>query len=134
LTGDLQQTTSLIGTMALNDQIYSNVINGNGATFFENDPACTEGFCNYLRVEACPYNDEGIPAMLGTVFQWNTANNCGEQSYLVNGGSYQTTIADYTDIKNPKLLTDSTKYWNTAGTHASVGTVVLKPFGKAKRR
>ncbi len=50
-TGDLQQTSSLIGTMSLNNQIYGNSIIGSGAEFFENDPAQTEGYCNYLRVE-----------------------------------------------------------------------------------
>ncbi len=126
-TGDLQQTSDLIGTMALNNQVYHNVINGTGATFFENDPAQTEGYCNYLRVEAPHYNDQGIPAMLGTVFQWDTANNCGAQSFLLNGGDYQTTLADCIEKTNAKTLKDSTDYWNTAGTHSSVGTIFATP-------
>jgi fibronectin type 3 domain-containing protein/sarcosine oxidase gamma subunit len=133
-TGDLQETTSLIGTLVLNDQVYDNTINGDNITAtgyeptgpFENDPAWTEGYCNYLRVEASPYNDQSIPAMLGTIFQYDTANDCGVQAYLFNGGDYQTTIANYTDNSgDPTFLTDSDYYWNTSGTHASVSTVVL---------
>jgi len=125
LTGDLQQTTSLIGTMAINNVIYNNSVTGTGATFFENDPAWTEGYCNYLRVEASPYNDQSIPAMLGTIFQYNTATNCGSQAYLLNGGAYQTTIANYTNSGNPTFVNDSSMYWNTSGTHGSVSTVIL---------
>jgi hypothetical protein len=124
-TGDLQQTTSLIGTLSLNNQVYSNSLTGNGATFFENDPAQTEGYCSYLRVEAPHYNDQSIPAMLGTVFQWNTANSCGTQAYLLNGGDYQTTIDNCTNRNFPELIKDSMNYWNTKGTHQSVGTVIV---------
>ena len=126
-TGDLQQTSDLIGTMALNNQVYNNIINGTGATFFENDPAQTEGYCNYLRVEAPHYNDQSIPAMLGTVFQRNRSNNCGVQAYLLNGGDYQTTLADCTEKGSAKTLTDSTNYWNTPGTHPSVETIWAPP-------
>jgi Pectate lyase superfamily protein len=124
-TGDLQQTTKLIGTMCLNNQVFGNTLTGSGATFFENDPAQTEGYCNYLRVEAPHYDDQSIPAMLGTIFQWNTADSCGAQAYLLNGGDYQTTIDNNTNRNLPELIQDSKKYWNTAGTHQSVGTVIF---------
>jgi hypothetical protein len=124
-TGDLQQTGSLVGAMALNDQIYNNTITCNGSKVYQNDPAQTEGFCNYLRVEAASYNDQSVAAMLGIVFQWNTVHNCRGQAYLINGGSYQTTIGNCPD-SNPKMLTDSKRYWNTPGEHGAVGTVILR--------
>jgi hypothetical protein len=124
-TGDLQQTTKLIGTMCLNNQVYSNMLTGSGATFFENDPAQTEGYCNYLRVEAPRYDDQSVPAMLGTVFQWNIATGCGAQAYLLNGGAYQTTIDNAINRNFPELIKDSMKYWNTIGTHHSVKTVIV---------
>jgi hypothetical protein len=70
-------------------------------------------------------NDEGIPAMLGTIFQSNQVSHCGAQAYLLNGGAYQTTIIDGWSEGNPMFKTDQAKYWNTAGTHASIGTLSI---------
>jgi hypothetical protein len=123
-TGDLQQTERLIGTMALNDNIYHNTISATGATFFENDPANYEGFCNYLRVEAPRYDDQTVPAMSGTLFQWNKLLRHHKPPYLLNGGDYWTTIGipDMDSIRSP--FTDSKRYWNTPGEHGSIGTVL----------
>jgi hypothetical protein len=125
LTGDLQQTSDLIGTMTLNNQIYHNIIYGAKATRFENDPAQTEGFCNYLRVENSHFNDSRIPAMLGAVFQRNITIGC-THAYLLNGGAYRTTIVDPVDKEVDETVLDSPRYWNTDASHKSVGTVVSK--------
>lgn len=125
-TGDLQQTSSLIGTMTLNNQVYGNTIIGTGAENFENDPAHTEGYCNYLRVESAKFEPNSVPAMLGAIFQNNKSESCGQQAYLLNGGDYQTTIANPIDANSRALVTDQSKYWNTDGAHKSVGTVILK--------
>lgn len=124
-TGDLQQTSSLIGTMSLNNQIYGNTIIGTGAEFFENDPAQTEGYCSYLRVEASKFEPNSTPAMLGLIFQNNKSDGCGQRAYLLNGGDYQTTIANPIDVNSKAIVTDETKYWNTVGDHKSVSTVIL---------
>jgi hypothetical protein len=132
LTGD-EQNTALFGTMALNDQFLDNAITGDNITDggyepngpFENDPAWTEGYCNYFQVEPTSFTDQSIPAELGVIFQSNTANNCGLQAYLINGGDYRTTIANYSDTNDGTFLTDSDYYWNTPGTHGSVGTVII---------
>jgi hypothetical protein len=124
ITADLQQTLNLLGTLSLNNQIFGNEIEGNGSKDFNCDPAQNEGFSAYLRVEAAPYNDRNIPALLGTIFQNNKATNCGAHTYLINGGDYGTTIVDDTNIGDQaKTCTDAKAYWNTPGTHGSVGTV-----------
>jgi len=131
MTADLQQTNTLIGTMALNYEVRNNSLTGTGATFFQNDPAWSEGYVNDLQVEASPYTDQSIPAVLGSIFQGNTANNCGQQAFLLNGGAYQTIIANSSATGDPVFLNDSTMYWNTSGTHASVNTVVIGQGGSA---
>ena len=121
ITADLQKTTTLLGTMALNNEIYDNHISGTGSEKFQNDPAQTEGFCNYLRVEAAPYEDQNVPALLGTIFQLNSAIRCGAHNYLLNGGAYQTTIVGQEEPA--QFCKDATFYWNTPGKHGSVGTI-----------
>ncbi len=140
ITADLQQTTKLAGTMALNNQIYRNRITRTGSKNFANDPANFEGYCSYLRVEAAPYRDEpdavNTPTLLGTIFQGNTVQDDQSQpdsiqnikpAYLINGGAYQTTIIAPplgNDKSKEKLVLDSNYYWNTAGSHGSVDTVI----------
>ncbi len=135
MTADLQQTSNLIGTMALNDQFCNNEIEGNGAKRFENDPAQTEGMCNYLRVEVPSYNDEGVPALSGTIFDRNKLSGCGVQDYLINGGSYCTTVVGNPDDKRKiEIVNDTSDYWNTKGTHTSVRTTLIGLFRKISTR
>ena len=131
ITADLQQTSKLMGTLGLNIQFYKNKMTGNKSKIFHNDPACFEGYCNYLRVEAPHFEEDTsrpIPAILGTIYQHNSATGCA-QSYLLNGGVYQTTIWDCKSDGASPELNDSNMYWNTPGTYKSVGTVVSTSAG-----
>ncbi|MBC3789386.1 RICIN domain-containing protein, partial [Spirosoma utsteinense] len=53
-----------------------------------------EGYFNYLEYhQMSVYQDERIPAVLGTIFESNRANNCANGLYL-NTGSYNTVVCD----------------------------------------
>jgi hypothetical protein len=91
--------------------------------------------CNYLRVEVPSYNDEGVPALSGTIFDRNKLSGCGVQDYLINGGSYCTTVVGNPDDKRKiEIVNDTSDYWNTKGTHTSVRTTLIGLFRKISTR
>ncbi|GAB3930976.1 putative Ig domain-containing protein [Larkinella terrae] len=58
------------------------------------DAVFPEGFLNYLEYHQMSYYvDEQIPAILGSVFENNTAINCDHGLYL-NSGSYNTLVCN----------------------------------------
>lgn len=79
-----------------------------------------EGYLNDLHFQpgASNYADEQTPAILGSIFQDNTAINCNHAVYL-NSGSYNTVVCRMNLINSPDLLQDIRL---TAVEHASVAT------------
>ncbi|WP_185731345.1 glycosyl hydrolase family 28-related protein [Larkinella rosea] len=78
-----------------------------------------EGYLNYLEYHpASVYEDEQVPAILGSIFENNKANNCANALYL-NSGSYNTVVCNLTLENSPNLLKDERLEQIT---HASVGT------------
>lgn len=84
----------------------------------------TEGYKNHVRYEygsTARFKETGQPALIGTIFQGNTANNCNN-SFQLSTGAYQTTIWNYTTNKSKQLLQDNV--FNSGASYSSVGTVI----------
>lgn len=108
------------GTGALNVEFRKNHITGSNTSSFppSTNPFRTEGYTCQLNNESAPYSNQSIPALLGTVFQWNQSTNIAVANFNLNTGSYRTAIAN-----NP--LTTAAKVRNTTlngASHTSVGT------------
>ena len=84
------------------------------------DAAFPEGYLNDLLFQSGGgnYVDEHTPAILGSIFQDNTAINCAAAVYL-NSGAYNTLLCNTKLINSPTLLKDSPF---TGINHASVNT------------
>ncbi|GGF08503.1 PA14 domain-containing protein [Hymenobacter cavernae] len=84
------------------------------------DDEFPEGYLNYLQFQqgGSRYNDEQIPAILGTIFQNNTAINCDNALYL-NSGSYGTLICN-TNLINTRNLVQDNRLIGV--NHTSIGT------------
>ncbi|WP_324670561.1 PA14 domain-containing protein [Hymenobacter sp. GOD-10R] len=84
------------------------------------DDSYPEGYLNFLQFQqgGSRYNDEKIPAVLGSIFQNNTAINCANAVYL-NSGSYGTLVCNTNLINTPNLMLDNRI---TGVSHTSVGT------------
>lgn len=81
-----------------------------------------EGYLNELHFQpgnASTYLDEQTPAILGSIFQDNTALNCATAVHL-NSGAYHTLLCNTTLTNSPVLLRDTAF---NAINHASVNTV-----------
>ncbi|SNC77537.1 Por secretion system C-terminal sorting domain-containing protein [Hymenobacter gelipurpurascens] len=85
------------------------------------DAVFPEGYLNNLQfqVGGTNYVDEQIPAVLGSIFQDNTAINCNNAFYL-NTGSYNTLICGTQLTNSPNLISDERF---TGVNHGSVRTV-----------
>ena len=89
------------------------------------EPPNTEGFteCYYnslMYQYSSSYKDQGVPAILGTIFQGNKATNCN-YAYYLNPGSYQTVLWNTTLNKVGNLKKEDSM---SGITHFSVDTVV----------
>ncbi|PSB45428.1 hypothetical protein C7B80_16895 [Cyanosarcina cf. burmensis CCALA 770] len=73
-----------------------------------------------LYVYGSAFKETGQPAMLGTIFQGNTANNC-DNSFQMSTGAYQTTIWKSTTNNSPRFLKDSIL---KGATHGATATVI----------
>ncbi|RRB04982.1 hypothetical protein EHT25_12105 [Larkinella rosea] len=83
------------------------------------DAEFPEGFLNYLEYHQLAFfEDEQIPAILGSIFENNRAVNCANGIYL-NSGSYNTLVCNLTLENSLKLMKDDVL---ERVTHASVGT------------
>jgi len=85
------------------------------------DSYFSEGYLNELLFQpgnASTYLDEQTPAILGSIFQNNTAINCASAVHL-NSGAYNTLLCNTKLINSPVLLKD-TAFTNV--NHASVNT------------
>ena len=84
------------------------------------DDKYPEGYLNYLEFhwDGQDYVDEQIPAVLGSIFQDNTAINCDNALYL-NSGSYNTVVCNTRLVNSPSLMEDK-----RIGkiNHAAIGT------------
>ncbi|WP_461136176.1 glycosyl hydrolase family 28-related protein [Spirosoma lituiforme] len=71
------------------------------------DAPFPEGYLNYLQFQPLnkTYVDENIPAILGSVFQNNTAANCDNALY-VNSGSHNTLVCGMGLQNTTNLLKD----------------------------
>ena len=67
-----------------------------------------EGYINNVHFQpgASNYVDEQTPAILGSIFQDNTAINCNQAVHL-NSGSYNTLVCNTRLIDSPVLLDDA---------------------------
>ena len=103
-----------LGTSVLGAEVRGNTVNGLGATFTQNgNPYSlpgTEGYFSEYSIgsdNGTTFTDGGVPAILGTIFQGNTANNCNTSTtpvyppyfpsngaFRVDSGSYQTVLQD----------------------------------------
>ncbi|WP_198172707.1 T9SS type A sorting domain-containing protein [Hymenobacter ginkgonis] len=79
-----------------------------------------EGYINDLHFQpgSSNYIDEQTPAILGTIFQDNTAINCDNAVHL-NSGAYNTLVCNTKLVNSPNLIEDI-KF--NAITHGSVST------------
>ena len=84
------------------------------------DDKYPEGYLNYLEFhwDGQDYVDEQIPAVLGSIFQDNTAINCDNALYL-NSGSYNTVVCNMRLVNSANLMEDK-----RIGkiNHAAIGT------------
>ncbi|OUJ75742.1 T9SS type A sorting domain-containing protein [Hymenobacter crusticola] len=89
-----------------------------------------EGYLNYLEFHPWTeeYVDEGIPAVLGTIFQNNTAINCDNAVHL-NSGSYNTLVCNMNMVNSRNLMRDErfnrVNRGSVATTQNCAGTAVL---------
>ena len=115
------QQTNTFGTSVINLDVRNNTLTAHSpnvpAVVDDNFP---EGYLNYLGFQqnGGTYVDEKIPAVLGSVFQNNTAVNCANALYL-NSGAYGTLVCNTTLVNTPNLLQDN-RIIGVA--HTSVGT------------
>ncbi|OGX92051.1 PA14 domain-containing protein [Hymenobacter coccineus] len=113
--------TRTFGTSLVNLEVRANTLTANSP----NVPAVVddkfpEGYHNYLAFQENGglYVDEKIPALLGSIFQNNTAINCDNALY-VNSGAYNTLVCNTKLINTPNLVQDN----RIIGlSHTSVGT------------
>jgi len=71
------------------------------------DASFPEGYLNYLQYhQRGIYIDEQIPAVLGSIFENNTATNCDNGLHL-NSGSYNTVVCNLQLINTPNGVKDS---------------------------
>ncbi|RCR68830.1 T9SS C-terminal target domain-containing protein [Larkinella punicea] len=78
-----------------------------------------EGYLNYLEYNPVTfYQDERIPAVLGSIFENNTAINCNNALY-VNSGSYNTLVCNLKLENSPNAIRDDRL---DRVSHASVST------------
>ncbi|WP_161599592.1 T9SS type A sorting domain-containing protein [Hymenobacter nivis] len=79
-----------------------------------------EGYINGIHFQpgASNYIDEQTPAVLGSIFQDNTAVNCDKAVHL-NSGSYNTLVCNMRLVNSPVLLND-VRFDGVS--HASVST------------
>lgn len=84
------------------------------------DASFPEGYLNYLQYQpgATRYVEEQIPAILGSIFQNNTAINCDHALYL-NSGSYNTLVCNL-KLKNSTILLKDDRLDRVS--HASIRT------------
>ncbi|WP_162268259.1 PA14 domain-containing protein [Hymenobacter sp. PAMC 26628] len=115
------QQTNTFGTSMINLDVRNNTLTAHSpnvpAVVDDNFP---EGYLNYLvfQQNGGTYVDEKIPALLGSIFQNNTAINC-DNSLYVNSGSYGTLVCNTSLVNTPNLLRDN----RVIGlSHTSVGT------------
>jgi len=91
------------------------------------DDVFPEGYLNYLEFHwgGAYFVDEQIPAILGSIFQDNTAINCDNAIYL-NSGSYNTVVCNTRLINSANLIKDTRI---DRVNHAAVGTAscVIEP-------
>jgi Pectate lyase superfamily protein len=87
------------------------------------DEPISEGYRNLVRYEygsTTPFKEIGQPALLGTIFQGNTANN-SDNSFQVSTGAYQTTIWKSTTNNYTRFLKDDVFQ---GASHGSTTTVI----------
>ena len=128
-------TSTNLGTSVIGLEVRGNTLNGSG-TKFKNYGYESEGYCSYFTYGSnnqTNFADTYVPALLGTIFQGNTANNCNTgtatspPNYVSNGafrissGAYQTVLQDnIVNVAGSLLEDDLTLYDNTP--NRSVGT------------
>ncbi|GAB3641453.1 RICIN domain-containing protein [Spirosoma arcticum] len=90
-----------------------------------NDSYHPEGYLNYLEYhQRGVYVDERIPAVLGSIFENNTATNCDNGLYL-NSGSYNTVVCNLELVNTPNAVKDTPL---DKIDHWSVGTGSCNPM------
>ncbi|AKD57255.1 hypothetical protein SD10_22530 [Spirosoma radiotolerans] len=110
------------------------VRNNNLLTAHPNIPAIVdapfpEGYLNYLQFQPLhkPYVEDNIPAILGSVFQNNTAANCDNALY-VNSGSHNTLVCGMSLENTTNLLKDD-RLDGTSLTSIGTTICVASPIG-----
>ncbi|HEX8426406.1 malectin domain-containing carbohydrate-binding protein [Hymenobacter sp.] len=113
------------GTSVIGLEMRDNILQAAGRTAVV-DAEFPEGYLNYLQYQndyrngaAVPYVNEGIPAVLGSILQNNTAINCAKAVY-VKTGSYNTLVCN-TNLSGGGALLDDQALPGV--TQASVRTV-----------
>ena len=85
------------------------------------DTSYPEGYLNFLEFQqtSSAYTDQQEPAILGTIFQDNVANNCNN-ALRINSGAYNTLVCNTTLNNSPSLTEDLRILYLS---HSSVNTV-----------
>jgi hypothetical protein len=117
--------TSFWGTSTTALEIRGNQINARSGTTTYLYP---EGYMNnvYYQNPSAPYSENNIPAIIGTIFQNNTCNNC-PVNYALSTGVDSTAIWNAVQIVSPgtssQFIVDKKIFWDAAvGT--STNTIV----------
>lgn len=111
------------GITALGVEVRDNSITAHTPNTQEppNTEQFTECYYNSLMYQyPSSYNNQDVPAILGTIFQGNTATNC-DNAYYLNSASYQTVLWNTTLNKVGSLKHE---HFVNGVTHLSVGTTV----------
>ena len=124
------QQAKTFGTSVVNLDVRGNTLTAHSP----NVPAVVddvfpEGYLNYLAFQqgSGAYIDEQVPAILGSIFQNNTAINCDNALY-VNSGAYNTLVCNTTLINSPNLLDDNRIPYvghTSTGTAACLGATAM---------
>ena len=92
------------------------------------DAEFPEGYLNYLEYHPIAfYQDEQVPAILGSIFENNTAINCANALYL-NSGSYNTLVCNLMLENTPNAIRDDRL---DRVSHAAVVTVLCSKVDPA---
>lgn len=108
--------TSVIGLEVRNNSITAHIPNTPAVV----DATFPNGYLNYLEWHPGSFVDEGIPAVLGSIFEDNLAINCNKALYL-STAVHNTYVSNLALTNTPQMIDDA-QYQNAAA--ASVRTVV----------
>lgn len=86
------------------------------------DEIIFEGYNNTIHYQyqtSAPFKETSQPALLGTIFQGNRANNC-DDAYQLSTGAYRTTIWDPANSNVKQMLKDEKFHGSSLGARGTI--------------